>query len=504
MSRSTSIAKLIIAHQTLNCLTCNRFGNCQLTRELTNASLRNRLDIYSIELIRECGDFKELMKVINEDGHFMDRLLKKQLIKKLRSRAATFREGLIVSLDGFSLAIPNGELHSGAAYTWRLRHTNDGCAVELITIDNDYLNYMIALTSHVVPKGEYSLNGLIKVRELFLRGFVDDEELIKRLILASLGLGELSPLINEDVEDIFITSDSMYINHQGYGLCRVVNADHQGVARQLLKLANLSGVRVSVDNPSGKFSLNLLGRKLRITVDRWPLTEGVAVHIRLHKKPFSIIDLISLGTIDPVNAAKLILAIRRGSHLLIAGPPGSGKTTLLNALDATLPMNLRRIYIDETDEALDLPVPSVKVKSLIGKVDEVLKSLHRGYGILVIGELREREHFEALVHGINSGMQVMGTTHAVSRESLMGRLRAFGVDELVNLDSFTLVFMGREGRVRRVVNVLYPGYLEIPNEHINKLTAFLKSLECLDAYDCMYKLNGFMKTHGMGGVYEPP
>lgn len=226
--------------------------------------------------------------------------------------------------------------------------------------------------------------------------FINDHALRSLIILASLGLGDLAPIIlDQNVEDIFITQDSIYVNHSERGMCKVMNANPQLVAGQFLKIANISGIRVSVDNPSGKFSIAISGKKLRISVDRWPLVEGLSVHVRLHKKPFTINDLINIGSISIKEASRLIAALRDGFSMLIMGPPSSGKTTLLNALDMALPLNLRRIYIDETDESLELPTPSVKVKSIIGKTEEVLKSLHRGYGVLIIGELRERDHFEA-------------------------------------------------------------------------------------------------------------
>lgn len=497
MSRSISIAKLVIAHQILNCLTCPQLSNCQLTKEFTRLSIENKLDIYSLELIKGCGNFGNLMKAFNnKDGKFVSDLLKRYLSKKLKSKTSVFNEGLIINLNGYSLAIPNNDkINERRIFIGRYRNNGGDYILELESVSNEYFDYLIKLVSHIVPRDEYSLNELIKARERFLRNFIEDDNLIRSLVLSTFNLGELSPLINDDVEDIFVTSDSIYIHHTEYGLCKVINVNSQHVARQLLKLANMSGIRVSVDNPSGKFSLDLMGRKLRITVDRWPLTEGIAVHIRLHKRPFSIVDLINLGTIDAVNAAKLIISLYRGSHLIIAGPPGSGKTTLLNALDATLPIKLRRIYIDETDESLDLPVPSVKVKALISKVDEVLKSLHRGYGILIIGELREKEHFEALIHGINSGMQVMGTTHAVNRESLTSRLRAFGINDLVNLDSFILIFMNKEGHIRKVINILYPNSINDDNI-ISELASFLRNARCEDAFECIIRINEFMKDHG--------
>ncbi|WP_444823199.1 ATPase, T2SS/T4P/T4SS family [Vulcanisaeta sp. JCM 14467] len=206
------------------------------------------------------------------------------------------------------------------------------------------------------------------------------------------------------------------------------------------------------------------------------MVEGLSVHVRLHKRPFTINELINLGSISIEEASRLIIALRDGFSILIMGPPSSGKTTLLNALDMALPLNLRRIYIDETDESLELPAPSVKVKSIIGKTEEVLKSLHRGYGVLIIGELRERDHFEALIHGINAGLQVLGTTHADSDEALMNRLRAFSLSELINLRRFVLVTMEKISSTRRVRSIIYPQKFNPTQQEINTVINSLMRL----------------------------
>lgn len=451
--RESLLVRLVISHQILNCTKCPLIGKCDFTRSLSNMAMEGRVDVDVIETLSTCelADLRSLLNAIRKSGdnkEFINRLLN-LLIKggvKPHLRIELFKEGSIITMGNFSLVVDNARsmINKSIALSFNLIIKDSECTVELHKVSNDYLDYLIELVSRVVPNNEYSLPSLLLSREKFLSLFIKDPMFRSSLVLASLGLGDLSPIIlDQEVEDIFITQDSIYINHSRYGICRVVNADAQAIAKQFLKIANISGVRVSVDNPSGKFSIMISNKRLRISVDRWPLVEGLSVHVRLHKKPFTINELINSGSISIEDAGKLITALRNGLSILIMGPPSSGKTTLLNALDMALPLNLRRIYIDETDESLELPTPSVKIKSIIGKTEEVLKSLHRGYGVLIIGELRDRDHFEALVHGINAGLQVLGTTHADSNEALMNRLRAFSLSELIDLNKFVLVSMER-------------------------------------------------------------
>ena len=481
----SALTKLVIAHQVLNCIRCPLIGRCDFTRELSIMAMRGELDADALEVMSNCGPMsvKSLINAVGKSGNgrvFVSKLLN-SLIKYggKTLRVESFKEGSIIIIRNFSLVIDNADSLNGqfSISLSRLGLEGDGCVLELHRVSNDYLNYLIELVRRVVPTDEYSLSSLLLSREEFLSMFIGDPVLRSSLVLASLGLGDLAPIIlNQDVEDVFITQDSIYINHARYGICRVIGVDAQGIARQFLRIANISGVRVSVDNPSGKFSITIGGKKLRVSVDRWPLVEGLSVHVRLHKRPFTINDLVRLGSMGIEDAGKLIIALRSGLGMLIMGPPSSGKTTLLNALDMALPLNLRRIYIDEADESLELPAPSVKVKSIIGKTEEVLKSLHRGYGVLIIGELRERDHFEALVHGVNAGLQVLGTTHADSVESLMNRLRAFSLSELVDLGRFVIVIMERVGSVRRVKSITYPRTFNPSQQEINAVINVISRL----------------------------
>ena len=513
-SREAALTKLIIAHQVLNCTKCPLIGKCSFTRGLSSMAIEGRVDVDVVEMLSECGlaNLKAIVSAIRRFGdnkEFISKLLNLLVKEGIRSRLRVelFKEGSIIVMDGFSLVLDNARsLNSQFNFSLPNIMVRDGeCVIELRRVNNDYLRYVIELTSRVVPNGEYSLSSLLSSRERFLSLFIEDPMLRSSLILASLGLGDLALIIlDRDVEDIFITQDSIYINHSRYGVCRVVNADAPSIARQFLKIANISGTRVSVDNPSGKFSLTVGNKKLRVSVDRWPLVEGLSVHVRLHKRPFTINELINLGSISIGEASKLVIALRNGFSILIMGPPSSGKTTLLNALDMALPLNLRRIYIDETDESLELPAPSVKVKSIIGKTEEVLKSLHRGYGVLIIGELRERNHFEALIHGINAGLQVLGTTHADSDEALMNRLRAFSLSELIDLRKFVLVIMEKMSSTRRVKSIIYPQKFNPTQQEINTVINSLMRLNNVgdDYVGYSVELNRLLSGIGEGNEHK--
>jgi len=504
---SAGIARLVIAHQVINCIKCPVLSRCGFTKSLSIMAMEGYLDPDAIEFMNSCASVsvRDLLNIMNKQDSkdFVNKLLSISITRRKINNALriwAYKEGSAISIGDLSIvvdntALPNNEVNLALSFDVNVDGNN--CSVTLNKIKNEYLNHLTNLVSKVVPNNDYSLSSLLESRNKFLGMFLKDENLRSAIILAGFGLGDLTPLIlNQDIEDIFITQDSVYINHSEYGICKVINTNPQLIAKQLLKLANISGIRISTDNPSGKFSININGKRLRITIDRWPLVEGVSVHIRLHKKPFTVSDLVRIGTIDPIDASKLILALRSGYNILIMGPPSSGKTTLLNALDMTLPLNLRRIYIDETDESLELPAPSVKVRAIIGKTEEVLKSLHRGYGVLIIGELREREHFEALIHGVNAGLQVLGTTHADSVEALMGRLRVFSLSDVVNYNRFIMVIMRKVDAVRRVKEIIYPPGFEPGKGQLDRISDIIMKLRYDDYVSFASQLSNILSKLG--------
>jgi flagellar protein FlaI len=486
-------------------MVCKNLNKCKLAKSLAEMAIEDKIDPDIIEAVDRCGKLsvKDVLRISRKLNitNSMDRFLL-GVIKKVDPDAvklSSYNEGYVIGIGDFLLIInnePNDELTNDAinislSYKLLNKLNTDECSIVIDRVSNEYVNYLVQIVRNVVPNSDYSLSSLISVRDQFLSLFIDDKKYRLATLLASLNLGGLTPLLlDKDIEDIYITQDSVYVNHIKYGTCVVLNINSQVIARQLLRLANISGVRVSTDNPSGKFAIDIAGRRLRITVDRWPLVEGIAVHIRLHKRPFTISNLISTNALNITDASKLILSLRNEYNVLIIGPPSSGKTTLLNALDMAIPLNLRRIYIDEADESLELPTPSVKVRSIIGKAEEVLKSLHRGYGILIIGELREKEHFEALVHGVNAGLQVLATTHADSIQSLINRLRIFSLDNIIDLSKYIIIIMERANTERRVKTIVYPQDLMFNQDQLNIISNIIIKLRKIYNYvDYAIKLN---------------
>lgn len=150
-----------------------------------------------------------------------------------------------------------------------------------------------------------------------------------------------------------------------------------------------------VPDPSGRgfhrlaAHLGIMSRSPAVTIRKFPL------------KQFSIVELISLGTLSPLEAAYLVWQLIRRGFILIVGGMASGKTSTLQALISAVPAGYKVITIEDTPE-LSTPAwnwhplyvrraPSGSEVEDITFSKNVKHSLrHRGT-IVTLGEVRGEE-----------------------------------------------------------------------------------------------------------------
>jgi pilus assembly protein CpaF len=163
---------------------------------------------------------------------------------------------------------------------------------------------------------------------------------------------------------------------------------------------------------------------------------GAALTIRKFTRRYSLDQLVRVGTLTPLMALQLQVAIATQKNLLISGGTGTGKTTLLNALAAYIPDRDRIVVIEETAEihltkpnllrfearraqvpiGHELPLPPVTIADL---VRATLR--HRPDRILV-GEVRGAEAFD-LLQALNTGhLGSLTTIHGNSADQALTRL----------------------------------------------------------------------------------
>ena len=149
--------------------------------------------------------------------------------------------------------------------------------------------------------------------------------------------------------------------------------------------------------------------------------QTVALTIRKSIYPFTMDDMLELGTIDAPMREFFRVHQLIGDSVVIGGPTNSGKTALLNALTGDTPEGLRNIAVEENlemtphgrywDRLTDRP-PNAEGRAGITMQRNILNTLRMDPDNLYIGELRWPEHFWLFLRvGLIAKRQHGGTMH---------------------------------------------------------------------------------------------
>jgi pilus assembly protein CpaF len=152
---------------------------------------------------------------------------------------------------------------------------------------------------------------------------------------------------------------------------------------------------------------------------------------KFRKEPYSLDELIRIGTLTVEASAYLREAVIRRMNIIISGGTGSGKTTLLNALSQFIPDAERVITIEDAAEIrllkphvvrLEARPPNIEGTGAITIRDLVRNSLRMRPDRIVIGECRGGEALDML-QAMNTGHDGSITTgHANSPRDMLRRL----------------------------------------------------------------------------------
>ena len=254
-----------------------------------------------------------------------------------------------------------------------------------------------------------------------------------------VGYGLIDDLIKDDsLEEIMVVGPKkpVFVFHREF---EMMNTNIEFISEQEIedlvnKIAREIGRRVDVASPLLDARLSD-GSRVNATIPPASISGGTLTIRKFRGDPYSIIDLINMGTVSSEAAAFLWMCVdglgTKPANMLISGGTGSGKTTLLNVLASFIPERERIVSIEDTAE-LNLPLKhwirlEARPPGLEGsgelKMDILTKnSLRMRPDRIIVGEIRHEEAF-TLFTAINTGHDgCMGTVHANSPDETLVRV----------------------------------------------------------------------------------
>lgn len=253
-----------------------------------------------------------------------------------------------------------------------------------------------------------------------------------------VGFGPIDALMRDpSIEDISCdgVKRPVYVWHRKYENLEsnLAFENDEEVDNLIVKLVHMSGKHVSTAFPIVDASLPGKHR-LSVCYRREITPFGTTYTIRKFRDdPYSIIDLINMGTLSDDIAAYFWVCLENRASIMVLGGTGAGKTTALNALACLIRPSSKILTIEETAE---LNLSHENWVSLISRqsyglgenhtgevtlFDLVKASMRHRPDYLVVGEIRGNEAY-VLFQALATGHGGMCTMHAESVDTAVKRL----------------------------------------------------------------------------------
>ena len=264
------------------------------------------------------------------------------------------------------------------------------------------------------------------------------EKIFYYVVRELAGYGPLhAVMFDPNIEDISCNglNSPIYVWHRKYESIptNIAFTDAQVLNDFILKLAHRSAKHISSAHPVLDTMLPEKHR-LAATFMKEVSTKGSTFCIRKFRAdPFSVIDLIRLGTINKRIAAYFWLLLEHKMSFMIIGGTGAGKTSMLNALISLMSQNDKIVTIEEVPE-LSPPLPNwtqfISRRSYqfgsgystsITLFDLMKVSLRYRPDYIIVGEVRGEEAF-VLFQALATGHGGLCTMHSDSLDHVVKRL----------------------------------------------------------------------------------
>lgn len=248
-----------------------------------------------------------------------------------------------------------------------------------------------------------------------------------------LGLGPLQMLLeDETITEVMVNGyRNTYIERAG----KIVRApitfeSNEHVMRIIERIVNPLGRRIDESSPYVDARLSD-GSRVNAVIPPISLVGPVLTIRKFAKKPITVEQLISFGSITPEAVEFLKACVIARLNIIVSGGTGSGKTTFLNVLSGFIPADERIITIENAAElqlrqehvvTLESRPANIEGRGEITIRDLVINSLRMRPDRIIVGECRGDEALDML-QAMNTGHDgSMTTAHSNSPRDTLSRL----------------------------------------------------------------------------------
>ena len=260
----------------------------------------------------------------------------------------------------------------------------------------------------------------------------------RRLIIQAiqdemLGLGPIESLLSDPtVSDILVNGPfQVYAERHGKIVHTDVQFDNEAhLLRVIDRIVSRIGRRVDEMSPMVDARLPD-GSRVNAVIAPLAMDGPLLSIRRFAVVPFSVHDLIGMGTLTAGMADLINGVVRARLNVIVSGGTGSGKTTLLNVMSASIPGDERIITIEDAAELqlqqphvvrMETRPPNIEGKGEISQRDLLRNSLRMRPDRIIMGEVRGGEVLDML-QAMNTGHDgSMTTIHANSPRDALTRL----------------------------------------------------------------------------------
>ena len=299
--------------------------------------------------------------------------------------------------------------------------SNVGIPLDLLKNEDKMKEYLDQMIKRVIKKykKEFPQESEDKLRYYLVRDF--------------LGYGKIDILFHDpNIEDISCNgfNTPIYIWHRTHESLptTILFPTEDELNSVVTRLVYRTGNQISIANPILEGTLPE-GYRAHVTLKEVSKRGDTFTIRKFRENPFTVVDLIKLGTISPRIAAYTWLLIEHLRSMMVCGAVASGKTALLNSISMFIKPEMKVVSIEEVRELRlhENWIPMMTRPSYQPGVQEVTlfdllrSALRQRPDYIIVGEIRGEEAY-TLFQSIAVGHGGLCSIHADNEDSVIKRL----------------------------------------------------------------------------------